>query len=131
MNRIIAALGLVLAFAFCTPAGADHDNTAASDKGTYIQVAKVSGSSTAGTAFFSANIGRMDGLVFNNTATTVFIGTVTASEHGSTHSNILNGTPILSSSSFSLGGLMSGPIYFTCSSTVASCEVRTLEGLNR
>ena len=113
------------------PAFADYDNKSASDRGTYVDVARVTGSSTAGTAFLSVNVKRMDGLLFNNTASAIWIGTVTASEFAVTHSNILNGTPVLASTTFSLGGSMSGALYFTCNGGVVTCEVRTLEGLNR
>ena len=111
-------------------ARADHEIKAALDRGTYVETAVVTGSSVTGTAFLTANAKRMDGILFNNTSTAVYIGTTTTTiEVG--HSNIALGVPVLSSATFSLDGLMSSALAFTCTTGVATCEVRTLIGLNR
>lgn len=123
---------LVFLLLLCAPsAWADHDITSASDRGTYVDIARVTGSSVAGTAFASALSKRMDGVYFNNTASTIWIGTTTATLNGVVHSNIANGLPVLSSATFKLDGKMTGAISFTCNLGVATCEVRSLEGLNR
>lgn len=126
--RLILAL---MALALAGPAFADHDLKVAIDRGTYIEPAKVTGSSVAGTAFFSAAVKRMDGIAFNNTATTVWLSTTSATQDNVTHANIGNGFPLLSSATFSLNGIMSDALYFTCNAGTASCEVRVLEGKNR
>lgn len=114
-------------------ASADHDSKTATDKGSYVATAKITGSSIAGTAFLSADIKRMDAVVFNNTSSTIFVGTTSLAIAvvDSTHSNILIGVPILSSATFSPQGILSDNLYFTCNSGVATCEVRVLEGKNR
>ena len=129
MNKYLTAALLSLMFA--TTARADHDNTSAIDKGTYIDIARVSGSSTAGTAFPSNSAKMMDGIYFNNTANTIWIGTTTASQHMVQHSNITNGFPVLSSATFSFNGKFTGAAWFTCGVGIATCEVRRLEGFNR
>lgn len=96
--------------------------------GSYVETAAVTGSSFTGTAFASADKKRPDGVYFNNTASTVWIGTTSATAAMTAHNNVKIGFPILSSATFSLGGSMSGDIYFTCGPTVASCEIRKLEG---
>lgn len=124
----------LLALAICllaAPAFADHDIKAATDRGTYIEPTKVAGSSVTGTAFISANVKRMDGLLFNNTATPVWVSTVSATQHGVEHSNITNGMPVLSSGTYRLDGIMSDALYFTCNVGATTCEVRVHEGKNR
>lgn len=123
------ALALILMMA--GPAFADHEIRVAIDRGTYVETASVSGSSVAGTAFFSAATKRMDGLMFNNTGTTVWIGTTTATQHGVEHSNITIGIPVLASATFSLDGVLTGELSFTCAVGVTACNVRALSGLNR
>ena len=110
---------------------ADYDQKAALDRGTYIQTYSYSGSSNTGTAFLSANVKRMDAVLFNNSSDTIWLGTTTATQSMVMHSNINIGIPVLSSATFSLDGLMSGELYFTCGNTVATCQVRVLEGVNR
>lgn len=112
-------------------AHADHEQVVANDKGTYVDIAKVTGSSIAGTAFASNSMKLMDEIYFNNTASVVFIGTTSATLDRVEHSNIANGFPILSSATFNLGGKFTGAMYLTCNSGVATCEVRRLGGLNR
>lgn len=128
MKNILLAVSVML---LAGSALADHDIKAATDRGTYIETASVTGSSVAGTAFASANAKRMDGAYFNNTATTVWIGTTTATINGTVHSNITIGFPVNSSSTFTLDGVMSGAVNFTCNQGVATCEVRSIESLNR
>ena len=127
MKLTLFLIGLFLA----TPARADHDTKVAKDVGSYVQTASVTGSSFTGTAFISANAKRMDGVLFNNTGSEIWIGTTTATQDMVMHSNINIGIPVLASATFSLGGVMSDALYFTCGNTVATCNVRVLEGRNR
>ena len=114
-----------------SPALADHDQKSAIDRGTYIQTAVITGSSVAGTAFADAAPLRMDAVYYNNTGSTVYIGSTTAALHGGTHINITVGFPLASYATLSLGGVMSGSMAFTCSTGVSTCEIRRLEGSNR
>lgn len=109
---------------------ADAQMNVSLDRGTYVETAAVAGTSVTGTAFASAAIKRMDGIYFNNTSSFIWIGTATATTQ-SDHANMTGGFPVLSSSTFSLDGLMSGSMTFTCSAGVAACQIRRLEGLNR
>lgn len=116
-------------------ARADSEMKVTLDKGSYIQVASVTGSSVAGTAIMTANPKRVYVIMstLNNTGlgTTVFVGTVTATQNGVTHSNITNGLQVASSSTFILDGAMTDTAYFTCPIGIGSCVVRVLEGINR
>lgn len=96
--------------------------------GTYIETAVVSGSSFTGTAFISATKSRPDGVYFNNTASTVWIGTTSATQNMTAHDNVKIGFPVLSSATFRLDGSMTGDLYFTCGPTISACEMRKLEG---
>lgn len=126
MKYLIALFLSVLA----VPSFADHDVKSASDRGTFVGTFKVSGSSVAGTAFVADDPYRMDAVYFNNTSSTIWIGTTTVTENNKAHSNILMGFPVMSSQTFKLDGMMTGSIAFTCNSGVSSCEVRGLEGEN-
>ena len=111
-------------------ARADHDQKCALDRGTFVATSVVTGSSTTGTAFISANSKRMDGLFFNNTASVVWVGTTSATiQEG--HSNLGLGVPVLSSATIALDGIMSDALYFTCNAGVSACEGRVFEGRNR
>lgn len=120
---LVVALICLEALAF-----ADHDARVALDRGSYIETSSVTGSSTTGTSFISPDSKRMDGLLFNNTSSTVWIGTTTTTIDGVQHSNITLGIPVLSSSSFKLDGMMSAVLYFTCNVGVSTCNVRVIEG---
>ena len=129
MKHWIFAAALIC---FGSYARADHDQKAAIDRGTYIQTAVITGSSVAGTAFAASGSGkRMDGIYVNNTGSTVWIGSTTATLNGGTHSNITTGIPLAANATLSLGGVMSGELAFTCGIGVSTCEMRRLEGLNR
>ena len=106
-----------------------HEDATRIERGSYNNVRLVSGSSASGTEFFAASTKRPDGICRNNSGSTVWIGTVTASQHATTHSNILYGFPILSTETFKLDGSNTGAWYFTCNTGVASCEFRCLDGL--
>lgn len=113
-------------------AKADPDNRSAIEVGTFLTPYKIAGSSTAGTALVAPDGKRLDGVFFNNTATAIWIGTTTATGYlNLTHNNISDGFPVLASSTFRLGGAMTGALAFTCNPTASICEVRTLEGAQR
>lgn len=98
------------------------------ERGTSLDARNVSPSSTTGTTLFSASIVRPDGMCFNNTSTIVWIGTVSATIDRQTHTNILQGAPILASSTFKLDGQLTGAVYATCDVGVAACNMRCLDG---
>lgn len=95
--------------------------------GRTATTAVVTGSSVTPTAIFSASVSRPDGLVFNNTSSTVWLSTLTVAMNGTTHSAILFGVPLLSSTTFRLDGSYTGTFTFLCDKGVATCEVRKLE----
>lgn len=108
-----------------------HEGAARVEQGSYGEMFKYTGSSIAGTAFISATTKRPDGACRNNTATEVWIGTVSATQRGSAsflHDNINFGNFLKSSETFALNGSFTGAWYFTCAPGVASCEVRCSEG---
>ena len=115
-------------------ARADSEFKVTIDRGSYIQVASVTGSSIAGTAIMTADPKRTYAILSTNTGGSggaVFIGTVAATQHGATHTNITNGFPVASTSTFTLDGAMTDTAYFTCATGVATCQIRVLQGLNR
>lgn len=133
-KAVLAACVLGLA-ALCVvenrkPASADtgYEGAVRTERGSYGQVFKITGSSIAGTAFFSNSVKRADGTAFNNTSSTVWIGTITTTQQNRIHDNIEEGFPVLSSGTFPLDGNFTGTLYFTCDVSVASCEMRTVEG---
>ena len=95
--------------------------------GTYL----VSGSSVAGTALISPNVMRPDGLCRNNGSTTIWIGTVTATQHNTIHDNVRTGIFLKSSDTFTLDGSFTGEWDMTCDTGVSACEMRCAEGLTR
>ena len=99
------------------------------ETGNFPDVRRVTMSSTTGTALFSGSTNRADGACRSNSSTTVWIGTVSAAVNGQYHTNIVNGTFILSSEPFKLDGRFTGWWYGTCDVGVASCEARCLDGL--
>lgn len=114
---------LIMLFALLFSVGA-YATSIKIDVGQEPEVYKVTLSSVAGTAIVSPTRDRVDGLWKNYGGYVIFIGTVSATEHGVTHSNILNGLPHGASSYFNLGGMYSGSWYGTCEPGVASCEIR-------
>ena len=122
--------GLVVIALLITSPRADTgwDQAVRKEIGTYGETFRVYGTSVAGTAFFSASKNRPDGAYFNNSATTVWIGTVTATRNGQLHDNIQIGFPVLSSATFTLDGSFAGTLAFTCNEEVVKCEIRGLEG---
>lgn len=130
-NTLYAILaGLIILAGNRTPSQADTgwDESTRKEVGRFIETGRVYGSSVAGTAFMSATQRRPDGSYFNNSASTIWIGTTTATRDNQHHDNILIGYPILSSAPFNLDGQMSGTLAFTCDREVAKCEIRLLEG---
>lgn len=105
-----------------------HEGATRKEIGRTPFVSRVTGSSVAGTSFFSDSVSRPDGTAFNNTSSTIWVGTVTATQDRVTHSNIGQGYPVLSSGTFPLDGSFTGSWYFTCDAGVSACEIRTAEG---
>ena len=111
------------------PSSADtgHEGATRIERGSYMETAVVTGSSITGTAFINSSVKRPDGAYFNNTASVIWLSTVTAT-HQTAHEAFRIGFPIASSATFSLDGSMTGTMAFTCNQTVATCEVRRIEG---
>ena len=100
------------------------------ERGTYLAVRKVTADTVKGTALFESSNLRPDGMCRNVSGYTVYVGTVSANEGGaSTHSNEVNGFPVLHNETFRLNGGYRGALYATCNSATASCELRCLDGL--
>lgn len=101
--------------------------------GNSMTVASVNVTSFTGTALWSAAANRPDGVLFNNSAFTIWIGTDsnaynsigTASPQ---HPNITNGFPVLASSTFRLDGSYTGTMYGTADVGAATLNIRILNG---
>lgn len=126
----VGFIGLVAMIGLLGRVEADtgHEGATRKEVGSYVDPSKITGSSVAGTAIFSATVKRPDGTAFNNTGSTVWIGSVTETLNGQVHTNILNGFPVLSSATFPLDGSMTGVLYVTCDAGVSTCEMRVIEG---
>lgn len=111
---------------------ADTGSEAATRKeeGSSITVASITLSSTTGTSIWAASRNRPDGVLFNNSAFTIWIGTDSLTYNGVTHPNITNGFPVASSGTFRLDGAMSGAVFATSDTAAgaASVNVRVLSG---
>ena len=131
MLMVLAGLVVITLAAFQEPAKADtgHEGATRVERGSYGSMRKVAVSSTTGTNIWTASVKRPDGLCFNNTASTIWIGTVTATVNGALHSNIVEGFPLLSSATFRLDGSFTGTLAATCEVGTAACELRCLDGL--
>ena len=108
-----------------------HEGAVRTELGSYGAMRLVYPSSTTGTAIMSATVKRPDSTCFNNTANAIWIGTVTATVNGRYHDNIVLGMPILSSTSFHIGGSYTGEWDATCAPGVSTCEMRCLDSLVR
>lgn len=124
-------IAFLVAVFLVTEAIADtgHEGATRVEVGRSVQTASVICSSNTGTSFISASVKRPDGMYFNNSASTIFIGTTTATQNSAPHPNIYMGFPVLSSTTFSLGGSMTGAVACTCNVAVSACEIRSFEGL--
>ena len=130
MKNILIALSLIAGVSLSF-ADTGWDNAARIERGSYIAMRKVVGSSTTATALFAASTKRPDGICRVNGSYTVWIGTATGTITAFQHPNILLGFPVLSSETFKLDGSMSDDLYVTCDSGVSTCDVRCLDGLVR
>lgn len=116
---------------FVASADTGHEGAVRIEQGSYPNMFKYTGSSVAGTAFISATVKRPDGVCRNNTASEVWIGSVSATQRGDgsfLHDNINFGQFLKASETWTLGGSFTGAWYFTCAPTVATCEIRCSEG---
>lgn len=130
ISAVIIPIALAIGYNV-SHADTGHEGATRKEIGSYADVRRVTGSSVAGTEFFSASIKRPDGSIVNNTASTIWIGTMSATQHNTMHDNIRSGYPVTSTQPFKLDGSMTGNLYFTCDVGVASCEVRAIDGLVR
>jgi len=127
---LAAYMAVISVFSFIGHADTGHLKANRKAVGGQINTAAITGSSTAGTNFFTAISTRPDGFAFNNTSTTVWIGSVTAAATaGTVHNNISRGLPVLSSATFTLDGSLTTNLAFTCEATISTCEMRVLEGI--
>jgi hypothetical protein len=123
------ALVALFGGSFLVSADTGHEGAARIERGSYNDVRKVTLSSTTGTALWDASVKRPDSVCYNNSASTVWIGTVSASEFTLAHPNIAEGFPIVSSGTFSFDGSHTGAVYAT--SEAAAAEMRCFDGLVR
>lgn len=96
--------------------------------GTSAAVRSVNVTSTTGTALWSASTKRPDGVLFNNSASTIWIGTDSASYFAVEHPNITNGFPVLASSTFRLDGSYTGILYGTSGVGLGTLNTRIIDG---
>ena len=108
-----------------------HEGATRIERGSYPEMRVVSLSSVTGTNIFPTSTKRPDSICKNYGSTIIFIGTNTATTHGSTHANIVSGFPIESSATFKLDGSFTGYFSATCDQGVSSCQMRCLDGLVR
>ena len=108
-----------------------HEGASRREMGSYAETRLVTLSSSTGTNLFGASVSRPDGMCFNNTSGTIWIGTTTATATAVPHSNMRMGFPLLSSSTFRLDGSFTGTIAGTCDAGVLSCTLRCVDGLVR
>ena len=101
------------------------------EQGSYASMNILTLSSFTGTTVIAASTLRPDAILFNNTGSTIWIGTVTATVSGVTHSNVIAGIPVLASATLRLDGSFTGALGGNCNAGVATCEIRVLEGLVR
>ena len=128
---LLSALAVIGLSGSMSKAIADSEMRVSIDRGTYPENYRVSITSIAGTEFLAAGGNRMDGVCFNNSASTIWIGTTTATQHLKEHANITLGIPWLASSTFRLDGVNSSAWAATTDIGVASADVRCLGTLNR
>lgn len=127
MRKIGLILLTLLALHPRAQAETGHEGAIRQEAGRFGATAVVTGSSVTGTAFVDARVTRPGGVYFNNTASTVWIGTTSATVNGAIHTNINIGFPLLSSSTISMASF-TGTWYFTCNGGTSTCEMRELEG---
>ncbi len=129
--KLIYAVFAVLILSFSALADTGHEGATRREEGSYGQTFVVTGSSNSGTAFANSTVKRPAGLYLNNTGSTVWIGTTSATMNGTTnHENIRIGIPLVSSATINMASF-TGAWYFTCNTGVTTCEMRSLEGLVR
>ena len=106
-----------------------HQGAVRTEKGSYTEPRRVTGSSYTATAMWDASIKRPDGICRVNGDYTIWLGSATDTTRDNVlHPNISEGFPVLSSETFRLGGSMTGSQYFTCDEGVSTCEIRCLDG---
>lgn len=128
----VLAGSLVLGYSL-GPAKADTGSEGATrtERGSYVETRVLTVSSTTGTSLFAANTKRPDGMCFNNSAFTLYLGTTSATTENAKHENIRIGFPVTSSSTFRLDGSFTGGLFATADDKVASIEVKCIDGLVR
>lgn len=128
-NKIALILSLILPGLGYADTG--HEGAIRTERGSYADTRKVTGSSVTGTAFYTGTVKRADGTCWNNSSSTIWVSTNNTTQHNTTHSNINFGVPVLSSSTFPLDGCYSGELDMTCDVGIASCELRCIDALVR
>jgi len=124
---LATAIGVMLAG--LSDSQAQYSQSSALVVGTYPGARRVMISSYTATALLADNAKRLDSLCFNNGLYTIWIGSVATAANGTTHTHIINGFPVLASSTFRVGGILTGVVYATCDTGIASCEMRCFDGL--
>ena len=104
-----------------------HEGATRKEIGSFITVRKVTISSTTGTELWGASVSRPDSFCFNNSTGTIFVSSNSFAMHGETHTNVMEGMPVLSSTTIALDGSMTGAAYATCGD-MGVCFMRCLDG---
>lgn len=121
------ALMFVLLGTFSLYADTGHEGAVRKEIGSYINVRRVTLSSTTGTALWSADTKRPDGTCRAVGGYSIWIGTVSSTIQAN-HTNITEGFPVFSSETFKLDGSMTGVVYGTADTGVSSVDVRCVDG---
>ena len=128
--RTVMLVALVCALGQIATLRADtgHEGAIRKEEGSYAAVRSVNVTSTTGTELWAVSVKRPDGVLINNSAFLIWIGTVSGTYNGVEHPNITNGFPVLSSSTFRLDGSYTGVLYGTSGSGQGTVNARILDG---
>lgn len=127
----LLSLGLIILAIVGSYADTGLEAATRIERGSYIAARSVNVSTNTGTALFSASVKRPDGICFNNSSATVWIGTNTNTANGYLHENVSGGFPVPSSGTFKLDGSMSGGAAATADPSTGSGtqNIRCIDGL--
>ena len=99
------------------------------DQGTYVGTRQISLSSTTGTTLWASTSKRPDGTC--RFSGTVWISTISATQHNQTHEAISIGLPVYSTETFNLGGSFTGDLFATGDTGVATTKAYCIDSLVR
>ena len=124
----LLAMGFVMLGTYSLMADSGVEAATRREVGSFLDARRVTLSSTTGTALFPASTKRPDGTCRAMGGYVIWVGTVSATVNGTSHTNITEGFPVYSSETFKLDGSLSGVVYGTADTGVSSVDVRCLDG---